>query len=95
MFFMATFSSKYTWSLPNLHNRPGLVSPVGGAAWDPHFRKSTPQRLAGGVVVKFVLSTLVARGSPVQIPARTYALLIKPCCGRRPIYKIEEDGHRC
>ena len=21
--------------------------------------------------------------------------LVKPCCGRRPTYKIEEDGHRC
>ena len=19
----------------------------------------------------------------------------KPCCGRRPIYKVEEDGHGC
>ena len=25
----------------------------------------------------------------------TYALLVKPCCGRRPTYKVEEDGHRC
>ena len=27
--------------------------------------------------------------------ARTYAPLIKPCCGRHPTYKSEEDGHRC
>ena len=26
---------------------------------------------------------------------RTYALLVKPCCGRRPTYKVEEDGHGC
>ena len=25
----------------------------------------------------------------------TYTSLIKPCCGRRPTYKVEEDGHRC
>ena len=25
----------------------------------------------------------------------TYTLLIKPCCGRRSTYKIEEDGHGC
>ena len=26
---------------------------------------------------------------------RTCALLIKPCCGRHPTYKVEEDGHGC
>ena len=30
-------------------------------------------------------------GSQVWI----YALLVKPCFGRRPTYKVEEDGHRC
>ena len=30
-------------------------------------------------------------GSWVQ----TYAFLIKPCCGRRPMYKIEGHGYRC
>ena len=30
-------------------------------------------------------------GSRVQ----TYTPLVKPCCGRRPTYKVEEDGHRC
>src|SRR3712207_8734908 len=25
----------------------------------------------------------------------TYAPLVKPCCGRRPTYKVEEDGHGC
>ena len=46
-------------------------------------------------VVKFVLSALVAWGSPVWIPGVDMALLIKPCCGRRPTYKVEEDGHGC
>ena len=26
---------------------------------------------------------------------RTYALLVKPCCDRRPTHKVEEDGHGC
>ena len=26
---------------------------------------------------------------------RTYALLDKPCCGRHPTYKVEENGHGC
>ena len=26
---------------------------------------------------------------------QTYATLVKPCCGRRPTYKVEEDGHGC
>ena len=49
----------------------------------------------GGVVVKFTRSTSVAQGLPVQIPGVDMALLIKPCCGRRPTYKVEEDGHGC
>ena len=27
--------------------------------------------------------------------ARTYALLVKPCCGGCPTYKVEEDGYGC
>ena len=27
--------------------------------------------------------------------AWTYAQLLKPCHGRRPMYKVEEDGHGC
>ena len=30
-------------------------------------------------------------GSQVQ----TWHHLAKPCCGRHPTYKVEEDGHRC
>ena len=49
----------------------------------------------GGAVVKFARSTLAARGSLVQIPGTDMALLGKPCCGRRPTYKVEENGHGC
>ena len=35
------------------------------------------------------------RGSPVWILGVDMAPLGKPCCGRRPTYKVEEDGHGC
>ena len=28
-----------------------------------------------------------------ESPGQTCALLGMPCCGRRPTYKVEEDGH--
>ena len=46
-------------------------------------------------MVKFTRSALAARGSLVQIPGVDMAPLVKPCCGRRPTYKVEEDGHGC
>ena len=48
-----------------------------------------------GAAVKFTHSTSAAQGSPVQIPGADRTLLGKPCCGRRPTYKVEEDGHGC
>ena len=49
----------------------------------------------GGAVVKCTCSASVARGSPVRIPGVDMALFGKPCCGRHPTYKVEEDGHGC
>ena len=46
-------------------------------------------------MVKFAHSTLSAQGSPVQIPGADMVPLGKPRCGRRPTYKLEEDGHGC
>ena len=48
-----------------------------------------------GAAVKWAVSASVARGSPVQMPSADMALLGTPCCGRRPTYKVEEDGHGC
>ena len=49
----------------------------------------------GGAVVKCTRFALAAWGSPVWIPGADMALLGKPCCDRRPTYKVEEDGHGC
>ena len=46
-------------------------------------------------VVKFARTTSAAQGLLVRIPGTDLALLVKPCCGRRPTFKIEEDGHGC
>ena len=49
----------------------------------------------GGVVVKLTCPASAVQGSPVQILGGDTGLLGKPCCGRRPTYKVEEDGQGC
>ena len=49
----------------------------------------------GGAAVKCTRSASAARGSLVRIPGADMAPLGKPSCGRRPTYKVEEDGHGC
>ena len=49
----------------------------------------------GGTVIKFARSASAAWGPPVRILGADMAPLGKPCCGGRPTYKVEEDGHGC
>ena len=45
--------------------------------------------------VKCACSASAAQGSQVRIRGVDMAPLGKPCCGRRPTYKVEEDEHGC
>ena len=45
--------------------------------------------------VKFTRAASAAQGFPVLILGVDTAQLVKPCCGRRPTHKLEEDGYRC
>ena len=49
----------------------------------------------GGAVVKCARSALAARGSLVGILGVDMAPFGTPCCGQRPTYKVEQDGHGC
>ena len=49
----------------------------------------------GGAVVKCARSALAAWICQLRIPGADMAALRRPCCGRRPSYKIEEGGHGC
>ena len=51
--------------------------------------------LASGAVVECTRTASVAWGSPVEILGVDMAPLGKPCCGRCPTYKAEEDGLGC
>ena len=56
------------------------------------------KRVGAGPVAQW-LSSHVLPWRPwvcwVGSQAWTYPPLVKPCCGRRPTYKLEEDVHRC
>ena len=60
-----------------------------------YFLKTSYRGWPSGAAIKCAHSTLGALGWRVRILGADMALLIKPCCGRRPTYKLEEDGHRC
>ena len=58
-------------------------------------RKQTKRGLPSAAVVKFTHPASAAWGLPVWILGDYMATLVEPSCGRRPIHKVEEDGHRC
>ena len=49
----------------------------------------------GGAAVKCTCSAQAAWSWWVRIPDGDMAPLGRPCCGRHPTYKVEEDGHGC
>ena len=59
------------------------------------FKKLKRRDWPGGTAVKFTHSASATQGSLVRILGAHMAPLGKPCCGRRPTYKVEEDGHEC
>ena len=67
---------------------------VGEENQEP-FKKLFYRGWPGGTAVKFACYALVAWGLLFRILGVGMALLGKPCCGRRPTYKVEEDGHGC
>ena len=60
-----------------------------------NLRKFPVRGWPAGTAVKCARSASVARGSLVCFPGADMAPLGKPCCGRRPTYKVEEDGNGC
>ena len=80
-------------------------------AWWPHWRQEEGERCAMPASfikkLKSFGASPVAQQLSLHVPlrqprvcwfrswVRAYALLVKPCCGRHPTHKVEEDGHRC
>ena len=88
------FTNMYVWSfhLPFCLPVPDLSSLRTALILTLHVKTGGQP---GGAAVKFARSALAAWGSPVWIPGADMAPLGTPCCGRRPTYKVEEDGHGC
>ena len=61
----------------------------------PSLLKPCPVGWPHGAAVRFSRSASMAQGLLVGILGVDMAPLGKPCCGRGPTYKVEEDGHGC
>ena len=68
---------------------------VGQCRQEVVYQEAMPRGWPGGAAVKCAQSASAARGSLVPIPGADMAPRGRPCCGRRPTYKVEEDGHGC
>ena len=65
-------------------------------AWCKHpLLKNLHTGWPGGTAVKYACSASAAQGSLVRILGADVALLVKPCCGGHPTYKVKDGGHRC
>ena len=51
--------------------------------------------LPSSIAVKFTPPASEGRDFLVQILGVDLHTAVKPCCGRRLTYKVEEDGHGC
>ena len=67
----------------------------GGRTDERTLTEEEPWGRPSGTAVKCAYSASVAQGLPVRISGVDMAPLGTPCCGRRPTYKVEEDGHGC
>ena len=64
---------------------------------NPWMANESRQRWGAGLVAQRSSAhvPLGGPGSLVRILGSDMAPLGKPSCGRRPAYKVEEDGHGC
>ena len=85
--FLEALSTPRQLTVHGSNCKPGKYMPL-----NPN--KNIPGGQPCGIVVKFASSALVTQVRGFRSRVQTYPLLIKPCCGRHPTYKIEEDGHR-
>ena len=71
-----------------------------GQWWEKHYvliaKKELKRGQPGGIVVKFPHSAIGGPGFASSDPGCGHGTARqKPCYGRCPMYKVEEDGHGC
>ena len=58
-------------------------------------RLSTKEKVGAGPVAQQLSSHIPLRRLGIHQFGSSVRTLVKPCYGRRPTYKVEEDGHGC